>query len=145
MSEDKPETQDGEKPEIVVDEDWKEQAQAEKEKLAQQDKGAAAGPAAAAEAAEPAEAGERSRSLPAASFAALVSSIVTQIMFALGAIEDPQTRRRYRDMALAKHNIDMLGVLEEKTKGNLSEEEKRLLDQALYEVRMQYVRLAQVG
>lgn len=141
MSDSKPEGEGRDKPKIVVDEDWKAQAEAEKEKLAEQEEaGAAAGASGGA-----AGAAREARSLPPASFAALVSSIVTQIMFALGAIEDPQTKRRYRDLALAKHNIDMLAVLEAKTKGNLTEEEKRLLDQALYEVRMQYVRLAQMG
>ncbi len=134
----KPEQPGQEKPEIVVDEDWKAQAQAEKAKLAEEEKKGQAPGAQAVGAGGP-------RSLPQASFATLVSSIVTQIMFALGAIEDPQTRRRYRDLALAKHNIDLLSLLEQKTKGNLTEEEKRLLDQALYEVRMQYVRLAQMG
>ena len=138
MSADKPEDK-GEKPKIVVDEDWKASAQAEKEKLASQEKatsaraGPAGGPAASA------AGGPQARALPPASVATLVSGI------ALGAIEDPQTKRRYRDMALAKHQIDLLAVLEEKTKGNLTEEEKRLLDQALYEVRMQYVRVAQSG
>lgn len=145
MGEDKPEEQAAEQPEIVVDEDWKAQAEAEKEKLAEQEETEAAGGAPAGGPAGAAGAAREARSLPPASFAALVTSIVTQIMFALGAIEDPQTKRRYRDLALAKHNIDMLAVLEAKTKGNLTEEEKRLLDQALYEVRMQYVRLAQMG
>ena len=44
---------------------------------------------------------------------------------------------------MAKHNIDMLGILDEKTKGNLTEEEQRLLDSALYESRMRYVAIAQ--
>jgi hypothetical protein len=122
----------GEKPKIVVDEDWKAQAQQEKEKLAEQEKAHPAGAAA-------------ERDIPPASFASLVSSLVTQILFALGGIQDPQTGRRYVDLALAKHHIDSLSVLEEKTKGNLTEEEKKLLDRALYEMRMQYVRLAQGG
>ena len=58
-------------------------------------------------------------------------------------MEDPKTKRRYVDLDLAKHHIDILGLLEEKTKGNLTDEEKKLLDQALYEVRMQYVQIAQ--
>ena len=74
-----------------------------------------------------------------------VSGLVTQILFALGAIEDPQTKQRYRNLPLAKHHIDTLAILEEKTKGNLSEDEKKLLDNALYEVRMQYVQIAQSG
>jgi hypothetical protein len=141
MSEEKAEPQ-GDKPEMFVDEDWKAQAQAEKERLAKKEKEKPAAPASAGDSAQP---GRGPRQLPPASFATLVSTLVTQIMFALGGIEDPQTKQRYRDLALAKHHIDMLVVLEEKTKGNLSEEEKRLLDQALYEVRMQYVRLAQMG
>ncbi len=138
MSEEKPSKND-EKPEIIVDEDWKSEAQAEKHRLAEQEKAAEAGGDAAGP--EPG-AGE---SLPSASFATLVSGLVTQILFALGAIEDPQTKRRYRNLDLAKHHIDTLTVLEEKTKGNLTDEEKQLLDQALYEVRMQYVQVAQAG
>jgi len=130
-------------PKIIVDDDWKAQAQAEKERLAQQvekpvDAGAAAGAAAGHEGAEPAE-----RELPPASFTTLISSIVTQIYFALGGIEDPQTGRRYMDPTLAKHHIDTLAVLEEKTKGNLSDDEKKLLDHALYETRMQYVQICE--
>jgi hypothetical protein len=114
-----------EKPKIIVDDDWKAQAQAEKQKLEQQAEQAAA------------------QELPAASFATLVSSLVAQAFMAMGGYEDPKTKRRYVDLALAKHHIDTLVVLEDKTKGNLSAEEKKLLDNALYEVRMQYVQLAQ--
>lgn len=136
------------KPKIIIDDDWKAQAQAEKERLAQEvdkPKPAAAAPGAPGASAAPAgPAGEEAeRELPPANFPTLVSSIVTQIFFALGGIEDPQTGKRYLDPALAKHHIDMLSVLEQKTKGNLTDEEKKLLDQALYETRMQYVQIAQ--
>jgi len=124
---------------IIVDEDWKVQAEAEKEKLAEREKGA---PAPAGGAPGPRSQG---RELPPASFATLVSSLVTQILFSLGAVQDPQTRRRFRDLALAKHHIDTLALLEEKTKGNLTDEEKGILDNALYEVRMAYVQAAQGG
>lgn len=127
---DNPQNQD--KPKIVVDEDWKNQAQKEKEKLADETGGAGPAPAGG-------------RRLPPASFSTLVSGIVTQILFALGAIQDPQTGRRYLDIELAKHHIDTLTLLEEKTKNNLAPEEKKLLDNALYEVRMAYVRAAQGG
>lgn len=132
MSDPKPEGQ--EEPKIVVDEDWKAQAEAEKQRLAEAEETAGEAGAAAAPG-EP-------RELPPASFATLVSSQVTQILFALGAFADPQGRR-YRNMDLAKHHIDTLAVLEEKTKGNLTGEEKQLLDNALYEVRMAYVQAAQ--
>jgi len=126
-----------EKPKIIVDDDWKAQAQAEKEKLADEvEKGPAEPPGAA---------GQRPRELPPANFATLVGSLVTQILFALGGVEDPKTKRRYVDLALAKHHVDMLAVLEEKTKGNLTDDETKLLDRALYETRMQYVQVAQMG
>jgi len=136
MSEENPQKDD--KPKIVVDEDWKSQAQAEKQRLAEQEKASASAGAAAQVGGE-----RRLREMPPASFATLVSSLVTQILFALGGMEDPQTKKRYVDLDLAKHHIDTLAILEEKTRGNLTEEEKKILDNALYEVRMQYVRMAQ--
>lgn len=139
MSEDKSKEKPA-KPEIVVDEDWKAEAQAEKEKLAQQEavpKGRQAG--------RPGRAGDRQRQLPQPSFATLVSSLATQALFAMGGIEDPQTKQRFRDLELAKFHVDTLVVLEAKTKGNLTEDEKRAMDNALYEVRMAYVRVAGGG
>ena len=128
------------KPKIIVDDDWKAQAQAEKEKLAEQID-AAPSEAAAPATAEPGQ--QAPRDLPPASFATLVSSLVTQSLFAMGAFEDPQTKKRHVDLSAAKHHIDTLVVLEEKTKGNITDEEKKLLDQAIYEIRMQYVHVAQ--
>lgn len=137
---------------IIVDDDWKAQARAEKEKLAKQVESqapkASAGPAGAATAAPAAgtaaeEGGEQARQLPPASFNTLVSSLVTQVFMALGGYEDPRTKKRYVDLDLAKHYIDTLVVIEQKTKGNLTDEEKKLLDQVIYECRMQYVQIAQ--
>lgn len=128
-----------EKPKIVVDDDWKAQAQAEKQKLAEEADKPKAGAATGAAAAGPGGAPE----LPPASFITLVSSIMTQVLYALGGYQDPRTKQRYVDLDLAKHHIDTLSVLEEKTKGNLTDEEKTLLDRALYETRMQYVQMAQ--
>jgi len=139
-------------PKIIVDDDWKAQAQAEKERLAQQveKKSAAAGAAAAspnaaggaADAAADDEGGGE-RELPPACMSTLISSLVTQIFYALGGYEDPQTGRRFLDPGLAKHHIDTLAVLEQKTKGNLTEDERKLLDHALYETRMQYVQICE--
>ena len=133
-----------EKPKIIVDDDWKAQAQAEKEKLAAEAEKAP--PPAEGEAGAAAGAAEgQARELPPANFATLVSALVTQVLLSLGGVEDPRTKNRYVDLALAKHHIDMLGVIEEKTKGHLTDEEKKLLDNALYESRMQYVQIAQVA
>jgi hypothetical protein len=70
-----------------------------------------------------------------------VQSIVTQILFYLGDLT-PRGAEPTINLDMAKHQIDILGVLEEKTKGNLTEEEKHLLDAALYETRMRYVNVA---
>ncbi|MGA2265957.1 MAG: DUF1844 domain-containing protein [Phycisphaerae bacterium] len=142
MPDDAPKSE--EKPKIVVDDDWKAQAKAEKEKLAQQAASAKpAGIAAAGAAGAKGAAAQQPRELPPASFTTLVSSLVTQIFLSLGGMEDPQTKRRYVDLDLARHHIETLAMLEEKTRGNLAEDEKKLLDKALYETRMQYVQLAQ--
>ena len=148
---------------LHVDTDWKKQAQEEKRKLAEQEekrKTAATAPAglvpssagAASAATAPGvgaaagrQAGGRGaagqRELPPASFATLVQSILTQVLYYLG---DLATRggEPMINLDMAKHNIDTLSVMEEKTRGNLSDEEKRLLDAALYEARMRYVALA---
>ena len=136
------------KPKIIVDDDWKAQAQAEKQRLAEAaEKRAAEGGEAAADeagATSPvAERGGRRQQIPPASFSMLVQTIVTQALYALGGFEDPKTHKRFVDLDLAKHHVDTLVVLEDKTRGNLSDEEKKVLDQALYEVRMAYVQVAQ--
>ena len=63
----------------------------------------------------------------------------------MGAIPDPRTGQRVQHLDLAKHNIDMLGVLEDKTKGNLSEAELDMLTKTAYELRTTYIRIASQG
>lgn len=141
----------GEKPKIIVDDDWKAQARAEKERLAREveQKQAAQQPAAAPAGGEAppqgaaGQAGQQTRQLPPASFSAHVSLLVNQAFAAMGGMEDPRTKKRYVDLDLAKFHVDTLAMLEEKTQGNLSEDEQRLLNHGLYECRMQYVHIAQ--
>lgn len=122
-----------ESPKIHVDSDWKAQAQAEKEKLAQQAKETEKkGPAA----------GAGAGGLPPVSFETLVSTMATQALFAMGAIPDPRTGQRVQHLDLARHHIDMLGVLEEKTKGNLTEEENKMLAGTAYELRSRYIQIS---
>ncbi|MFP4106766.1 MAG: DUF1844 domain-containing protein [Phycisphaerae bacterium] len=128
---------DQDKPKIHIDDDWKKQAQQEKEKLAGESKqgaGQAAG--------EPGGEGDQ-REIPPASFTTLISSIMTQALMSMGGFEDPQTKKRYVDLGVAKFHIDTLDVLAKKTEGNLDEEEKKLLDHAQYELRMNFVQLSQ--
>lgn len=126
-----------EKPKIIVDDDWKSQAQAEKEKLAQEVEGSAAAPAGAE------GAPGQQQELPPASFETLVNSLATQALMALGGYADPRTGRRLVDLDLAKFHIDTLAVLKEKTEGNLTDEQAKLLDQATYEAKMAFVQIAQ--
>ena len=123
---------ENEAPKIHIDGDWKAEAQAEKQRLADEQKDPSASGAAA---------GAKPGELPPASFETLISTMATQTLFALGGIPDPRTGQRVAHLELARHNIDLLGVLEEKTKGNLSDEESTLLSTTVYELRQRYIQL----
>ena len=127
-----------EQPKIHVDADWKKEAQAEKERLSRQ---AAAEPAAGPAAGAP-KAGGRRPGFPPATFVALLQTLATQAAIFMSDERDPDSGRSIRNLDLAKHNIDLLGVLEEKTKGNLTDDEKKMLDRLVYELRMAYVSAA---
>jgi hypothetical protein len=81
--------------------------------------------------------------IPPASFNVLVQSLAAQAVMLLTPRRDPRTGRVVQDLDLAKHTIDLLAVLEEKTKGNLADDEKKLLASVLYQVRMAYVQAVQ--
>jgi hypothetical protein len=68
--------------------------------------------------------------------------LVTQALFALGLLQVEGQEEKEPDLELAKYNIDMLETIEEKTKGNLTKEEKKILENTLGQVRMAYVKLA---
>ncbi len=117
------------KPKIIVDEDWKGQVQAEKENLRQ------AGSAQETTARQPGE----QLPIPEASFSTLAMTLVTQATYALGQAGAPEGQDVPVDLDMAKHIIDTLAVLEEKTKGNLTPEESGLLNEYLYQLRMLFV------
>jgi hypothetical protein len=128
-----------EEPKLQIDSDWKKQAAQEKERLAAEvDKPA---PAAAGQPAG-AEGPVGPEGLPPPSFQEIVAMLGTQAFMFLGEIADPQTGQAMLSPPLAKHYIDLLSVLDEKTKGNLSADEKKQIDQLLYEARMRYVQIA---
>jgi hypothetical protein len=77
--------------------------------------------------------------LPAIDFATFVLSLSHSALVHLGDAPDPSGGPAKRDVAMAKQTIDLLAVLQEKTEGNLTGEEERLLDQVLYDLRMRYV------
>lgn len=72
-------------------------------------------------------------------FMGLVASLQMSAWMALGKIMNPMTHKAERNLEQAKETIDVLGVLEEKTRGNLSDDESRALTRILYELRMNYV------
>ncbi len=118
---------------IIVDEDWKAEAQKEKEILAAQEE---------AEKEEKQEEKQTRGPLPEGNFAALVSMLTTQALFALGLLQVKGQEEKEPDLEMAKYNIDILETIQEKTKGNLTKEEETVLTNTLSELRMGYVRVA---
>jgi len=80
-----------------------------------------------------------SHELPEPSFEVIVSTFATQAAVALGQVPNPMTGKAEVDMAHAKFAIDLMTILEEKTKGNCEEEEEKMLADVLYRLRMLYV------
>ncbi len=117
---------------IIIDEDWKQQAQKEKEALKEQEK------------LEHEKKEQPRQQMPEANFSGLVSMLATQAFYALGLIrpEGDENKQVEPDWDIAKFNIDMLGMLEEKCKGNLTEEEAGLLKSTLEQLRMLFVQLS---
>jgi Domain of unknown function (DUF1844) len=73
-------------------------------------------------------------------FASFLISLGTQAFMHLGDIPNPLTQQREKDLPAAKQMIDLLGILQTKTQGNLSADEERLLQQLLLDLRLRYVR-----
>jgi hypothetical protein len=78
--------------------------------------------------------------LPEVSFATFIYSLSTSALVHLGEIPEPITEKMDKNLPLAKQTIDILGILQEKTKGNLTQEEENLLNNFLYDLRMRYVK-----
>ncbi len=125
---------EGDTPKLIIDDDWKSQAKAEKEKLAKK---------AAEDAAKKAPPGATQGGLPEeVGFTDLIRLLATQALMYLGAFPDPQTGKAMVALDVAKLNIDLLTILEEKTKGNLNDEESEALSGTAHELRMQFVEVA---
>ncbi len=143
MPEDSPEGQ-----EKKIDAGWKEQARAEKERLEREAAGAEpTGAAEPEEAAGEAFAADEDDleglgGLPDPSFLSLLMGLAAQASVYLGLAPNPITGKEERDLAAAKHVVDTVAMLKEKTEGNLDENEAGYLDDLLYTLRMEYVRRA---
>ena len=78
--------------------------------------------------------------MPEINFATFVVSLNASALLHLGAIEDPTTGKKDKNLAMAKQTIDILSMLEEKTAGNLSKDEENLVKSILYDLRIIYVK-----
>jgi hypothetical protein len=134
--------------EIVADEDWKSRVQAENAALEQKLRGDAPATAKAetsstAQAEVDAEQTSTERGqlppLPDASLASLLAMLSNQAMVALALIRNPATGKAEKELTLARYFIDLIDVLEQKTKGNLDPDEAAALDETLHTLRMAYV------
>jgi hypothetical protein len=140
-----------EKPVIHSDEDWKQRVKAEDAALDEKFRAEAAtkdAPAAetaskpATEKTEATAKAEEPADFPPASLYSLISMFSTQAMVGLGVIPNPVSGKAEANLPLARHFIDTLGVLEEKTDGNLDPGEHKFLEQTLHQLRMAYVELS---
>lgn len=118
-------------PKLIVDDDWKREAQAEKARLAEQQK---------AKEAKQAESDDGPQG--PVGFDDLVKTLASQAMVYLGYVPDPQTGKAIVAPEYARLYIDFLGILEEKTEGNLDDEESKLLSSMANELRMAFVEVS---
>lgn len=115
-------------PKIIVDEDWKARVQREREEAKAQPEAKASKP------------GEEAPAAPEApSFLTLLSSLAAQAMFALGVIRPRNTEQVVIDLDEAKFTIDLLMMLRDKTKGNLTPQESGRLTATIAELQQVYV------
>jgi hypothetical protein len=112
---------------LQIDDDWKSEAAREKERLAHDVEA------------------EKEQAWPTSSFASLVQLLAMQAMVGLGGFAGPGGQQIPPNPDMAKHHIDLLDMLEAKTKGNLDPEESRLLSVTLHQLRMAYVETIRGG
>ena len=126
-----------EKPEIFVDDDFKSQVAAEKEALKQQ----TVEKESAGDSNE--SAAEQPMQMPPASIMLLISTFASEAMVAMGQIPNPMTNEQTINLDHASYAIDMLAMLKDKTKGNLSDEEESTLIDVLHQLRMAFIAVKQ--
>lgn len=113
-----------EQKEKKIDESWKETVEKEKHKEPQP---------------QGQEQPDKETQIPEVNFFNFVSSLSLQTLISLGEVENPFTSQKELNLAQAKFLIDTLDMLKEKTLGNLNDDESRLLESILYELKMKYV------
>jgi hypothetical protein len=116
---------------VIIDEDWKSQAQKEKATLEEKVE-------------QEAEKKAEHPDIPPVDFEGLVSFFATQAYFALGLIRSKEDKDKQiePDLEAARYHIDMLGLLEQKCKGNMTPQEQQLLQGTLSQLRMFFVSIS---
>lgn len=121
---------------IIIDEDWKSQVQAEKEREN------AAPPSAESQDAGRIEPDLADMQMPPASFELLLTMLATEALVAMGHVPHPATQQYHVHRHQAKYLVDTIEVLREKTKGNLTPEEKEIVDGISHQLRMAFIESA---
>ena len=111
-------------------------ADADKEAATGSDTGPGAGPDAG-------PAGPAGQVFPEPDFTTFMLSLSSSALMNLGLVNHPVTGKSEKDLPMAKHTIDILGMLKEKTSGNLTEDEKKLIENMLSELRLNYVKVTE--
>jgi hypothetical protein len=121
---------------IIIDEDWKSRVEAEREEVAKaQQADAGAGQSQAA-------GGDADMPMPPASLELLLTSLATEALMAMGQLPHPATGNMQVQRSQAKYLIDMVEILRDKTKGNLTPGEQQLIENLLHQLRMVFVETA---
>ena len=131
-------TDSADKKKIIIDEDWKSQVEAEKEE-AEANREESVVEQSDTDAGTANETESEAIPLPPADFTTIVSMLATQAMLNLGTLPNPMTGKTDRNLSQAKHAVDLIEVLQEKTKGNCNPQEEAMLQNLLHELRMAYV------
>lgn len=118
---------DSQEPKLIIDTDWKSQAQAEKEKLSEQAKGSGK---------------DGDKNIPPPVFLDILRTLIEPALLYMGQFPDPATGRAVVSLEAAKYYIDLLGILEEKTKGNLAADEADTLKRAAADLRAEFVEVS---
>ncbi|MFK7736033.1 MAG: DUF1844 domain-containing protein [Pirellulaceae bacterium] len=135
---------ENEEPKLIIDEDYKVQVEREKAELrAKQEAEAAAGASELKSDEETSSEAQPDVPPPPASLTFLVTSLATQAMAAMGQIPGEDGKPLPVNLDYAKHFIDLIGVLEEKTSGNLEDDESKFLQETLHQMRMMFVAMQQ--
>lgn len=81
---------------------------------------------------------ERTGPLPEVNFSSFILSLSSSVLLHLGEIADPISGEKRKNMDLAKQSIDIISMLQDKTKGNISQDEEKLIEQMLFDLRMRF-------